>query len=397
MRSHFGEGDKLFVNTNFGNGNLSFVNANLGKGLVSFKLAIMGTGKKDFHFCTHTGDMIFERCIMGSGPIDLRAIDFTQGKMSFTRTELGNVELNFDGANFVDYRIIFKYTSFTQGSVIMSNVTAVGCNLSFENLKLRNTDFTLNRSQFARVSLTSSQLDSYIDLRLAQCNYLDLSDSVIRDIVDMIPEGSPVIIQHLNLKGVRLLGKLYADWHLNNIAYLIYNQEHTNYETKAEQFRMLKENYSNIGQYENEDHAYLEFKRCEAKTILNTAPSNTIKTLGNRFLFAFRWLLFDKMGHYATSPVRVLVSMAVAYTLFSFIYILEGMFTGSQIVSSLGDPDHLNIWQRSFYHSAVTFFTIGYGDYYPSGLARFVSALEGFVGLFMMSYFTVAFVRKIIR
>jgi hypothetical protein len=51
----------------------------------------------------------------------------------------------------------------------------------------------------------------------------------------------------------------------------------------------------------------------------------------------------------------------------------------------------------SLYHSAVTFFTIGYGDVFPMRLSRVFSAFEGFMGVFMMSYFTVAFVRKILR
>jgi hypothetical protein len=52
---------------------------------------------------------------------------------------------------------------------------------------------------------------------------------------------------------------------------------------------------------------------------------------------------------------------------------------------------------RAFYHSAITFLTIGYGDHYPYGSIRWVSSMEGFFGLFLMSYFTVAFVRKVLR
>mgnify|MGYP005838757265 CR=1 FL=1 len=36
-------------------------------------------------------------------------------------------------------------------------------------------------------------------------------------------------------------------------------------------------------------------------------------------------------------------------------------------------------------------------DHYPYGSIRWMSGLEGFVGLFLMSYFTVVFVRKILR
>jgi hypothetical protein len=89
--------------------------------------------------------------------------------------------------------------------------------------------------------------------------------------------------------------------------------------------------------------------------------------------------------------------MAIAYIFFSFLYIVLPFFTDAEIVSSLGDPDKLGLFAVSFYHSAITFFTIGYGDYYPSGFFRWLSSFEGFVGLFLMSYFTVAFVRKILR
>jgi hypothetical protein len=66
-------------------------------------------------------------------------------------------------------------------------------------------------------------------------------------------------------------------------------------------------------------------------------------------------------------------------------------------VSAVGNPDKLSILLQSYYHSGITFFTIGYGDVYPTGLSRVFSGLEGFVGVFMMSYFTVAFVRKVLR
>jgi hypothetical protein len=56
----------------------------------------------------------------------------------------------------------------------------------------------------------------------------------------------------------------------------------------------------------------------------------------------------------------------------------------------------MRIVERSFYHSAITFLAIGYGDFYPSGHIRWLSATKGWVGLFQMSYFTVAFVRKIL-
>ena len=47
--------------------------------------------------------------------------------------------------------------------------------------------------------------------------------------------------------------------------------------------------------------------------------------------------------------------------------------------------------------SSITFFTIGYGECTPLGFLKIISPIEGFTGVFLMSYFTVAFVRKILR
>jgi len=51
----------------------------------------------------------------------------------------------------------------------------------------------------------------------------------------------------------------------------------------------------------------------------------------------------------------------------------------------------------SFYFSAITYLTVGYGDFCPLGIDRWIAGIEGFVGVFLMAYFTVAFVRKILR
>ena len=67
---------------------------------------------------------------------------------------------------------------------------------------------------------------------------------------------------------------------------------------------------------------------------------------------------------------------------------------GSTLPESLNQSSH---FLNSLYYSAITFFTVGYGDYFAVGWLKGVAALEGFCGVFLMSYFTVAFVRKILR
>ena len=142
----------------------------------------------------------------------------------------------------------------------------------------------------------------------------------------------------------------------------------------------------------------MEFKRLESKSALEESISR--KGINALWMYPIYWLklmILDWAGLYATNPVRVMITMLVCYTFFSLVFMLLSIFTSSDIVSALGDPDRLSLVAKSFYHSAITFLTIGYGDYYPSGIIRWVSSVVGFTGLFLMSYFTVAFVRKILR
>ena len=116
--------------------------------------------------------------------------------------------------------------------------------------------------------------------------------------------------------------------------------------------------------------------------------------------YYFQKYIFDFVGRYGTAPTRVLLNAVFTMFLFGIIYYLSTTylpFFGS-IESTL--PQNLNHFQEfwnSIYYSAITFFTIGYGDYFPYGPLKFVAAIEGFSGVFLMSYFTVAFVRKILR
>ena len=63
-------------------------------------------------------------------------------------------------------------------------------------------------------------------------------------------------------------------------------------------------------------------------------------------------------------------------------------------------PNDLSIGAKFFeslYFSSITFFTIGYGECVPQGFFKVIAPIQGFTGVFLMSYFTVAFVRKILR
>lgn len=399
--SEFGKGNKSFVNAEFSDGNVSFVNTLFNDGEVSFKIARFGKGNVDFHYARFgNGEKIFERTNFGDGSVDFRKMEIGTGRVNFNRASFGYTDIDFEGSEIINSRFNFKRAQFTKGNLSFMLVQFINSQLYFDNTTFGEGDILFGNSIITNISFKNCHLNHYLDLRAEKIDYVDLSNTIVRDIIDLKPGQNDVHIQTINFTGMRLLGRIFISWKDNNVKSLIKSQlDSTTAQNKADQFRTLKENFNITGQYQDEDYAYVEFKRYEAKDNLITArkSKNFWRIITEYPKFFIRWLVFDQIGLYATSPVRVLTSMLFIYILFSILYVFLPVFSNAKIVSSLGDPDKLGVVAVAFYHSVVTFLTIGYGDYYPSGAVRWISGIEGFLGLFLMSYFTVAFVRKILR
>ncbi len=401
-RIDFGNGNKDFSNTIFSNEKKIFTGSNFNSGKVSFKNVLFNGNLIDFHFSTFDkGELMFDRAEFGSCVFDLRAIEFNSGTINFYRNIFADGDQIFEAAKLGASNVMFKNCRFGKGILNFSNLESENACISFENVDFGQGMISFKRSQLHCLKFSDCELDTYTDLRLIACSNLDLSDTIIKDIVDINPTEYTLKVQNLNLAGIRLLGKIYIDWNTLNLKKLIKNQKTDDF-IKAEQFRLLKENFNAIGNYDQEDLAYVEFKRHYAKTSLNKKIRSKPKYFKPIFYLSYftEKLIFDRMGHYATNPLRVLLSMIYVYLFFSILYLIIDLHTDSHIYSSLFNPldtRYLSIVSRSFYHSIITFFTIGYGDYYPDGVLRVLSGIEGFIGMFMMSYFTVAFARKVLR
>jgi hypothetical protein len=395
----FGNGEVSFANTEFNSGELLFINTRFNSGRFNFKVTRIAGGKVDFHYSVF-GDceIMFERTEFGNSRVDFRTVDFGSGRINFNRSVFGNGEVNFEGASSSAGKIQFKKSEMGSGPKNFNLVEMADTEISFEKTEFGDGDVSFYESKFRALSLKSCHLDSYFDLRLYKAQLLDVSDTIVRDIVDLEPFDFQVDIKTLDMSGMRLLGKLYIDWKHNKCKDAIVCQEGTTLRQKADQFRILKENFRNTGKYEDEDTAYIMFKRYEAlSTLTEQKEKGGIKKVTSYIPYGFQWILFDKIGLYATSPGRVLLSVFFFWIFFGFSYFAVELSGFGKTVSAVGNPDNLNIFSQSFYHAAITFFTIGYGDTYPTGFSRILAGFEGFMGVFMMSYFTVAFVRKILR
>lgn len=393
----FGSGSLSFINAEFSDGNVNFINTDFGRGNVSFKVARFGEGRVDFHFATFkSGNVSFERTEFGNGKVDFRTVEFGSGRVNFNRSVFGNGEVNFDECEMEEGKFSFKRAAFGTGNISFEEVMFEHIDLSFEHTNFGYGEISFYKSWFRTLSFKFCHLNGFLDLKVSQSDFIDLSNTVVRDIIDLNPHEFKATIRTISFAGMRLIGRIYMDWRQNQVKVMIHSQETSSHRIKAEQFRTLKENFKNLGLYDDEDRAYVEFKRSESKAELSeSVDKHPIAGLLRYPLYWFKLGLFDRAGLYATSPVRVLITMLTFFLFFSFLYFVLMMTTSADIIASV--DDQLSVIARSFYHSAITFLTIGYGDHYPFGSIRWVSSIEGFFGLFLMSYFTVAFVRKVLR
>lgn len=395
--TEFGDGDLSFANTEFSDGDVSFINADFGGGEISFKVARFGAGKVDFHFAKFkNGKISFERTEFGNGRTDFRTVEFGSGRVNFNRAQFGDGEVSFEASEMESGKFSFKRVAFGKGAISFEEAIFRGIDVSFERTDFGAGNISFYKSAFHTLSFRFCHLDDYVDLRLQECRFIDLSNTIVRDIIDLNPYEFDLKVESIRFAGMRLIGRIYINWNQNHVKSLIKGQVGSNQRIKAEQFRILKENFSLCGQYEDEDHAYVEFKRHEARA--NLQESLAMNRLNGFWSYPVHWFklaLFDKAGLYATSPIRVLATMLTVFVIFSLGYIMMITTSEADIIASVNDS--LSVVARSFYHSAITFLTIGYGDHFPYRGIRWVSSLEGFAGLFLMSYFTVAFVRKVLR
>ncbi len=395
--TEFGDGELTFANTEFGDGDVSFINVDFGHGNTSFKVTRFGEGKVDFHYAKfHAGAISFERTEFGNGRVDFRTVEFGTGRVNFNRAQFGNGEVDFGESEMTSGKFSFKRVAFGKGNISFEEINFENIDVSFERTDFGDGNISFYKSLFKTMSFRFCHLDAYVDLRLHKCDSIDLSNTIVRDIIDLNPYEFDLDVKMIRFAGMRLIGRIYINWKRNHVKELIACQEDSDDRRKAEQYRILKENFSLTGQYADEDKSYVEFKRFEAKADLKDSNrKNKFNALWSYPLHWFKLALFDKAGLYATSPARVLITMVSIFVIFSLIYVVLISTTAADIIASVDDS--LSVVARSFYHSAITFLTIGYGDHFPYKSIRWISSVEGFAGLFLMSYFTVAFVRKVLR
>lgn len=183
---------------------------------------------------------------------------------------------------------------------------------------------------------------------------------------------------------------------------------------KAQDFIMLKENFSSCGMYDAEDVAFILYM--EHKPIVDSVNSGIPKEKAkpNKFYAAlYKVLLLT--GKYGISPLRVLGALLITVALFAALYFgvnktislqVQGngyenestLKTGFYLGGIVAEPNTLGgqIMSSVLYSlRSVIPFT---AQFKPCCvLICILSAIESFIGSFLIGYFSVAVVRKTLR
>jgi len=329
------------------------------------------------------GEIDFSEAQFGDGEIDFFLTQFGDADIFFCRTRFGDGVVRFNDSKFGKGVVYFRLAKFGNGIILFGGALFGDGEIDFKGSEVDTIDFKVNN------------LKNPVRLVFKSCNSISFSKVNIYDILTISN-----IKKCITFTDVHIFGKMEIDWDENNLDILINNQTDTTLKEKAYQFRMLKENYRNLGWYDEEDKAYVEFKKCMLKHEQEEAYKAPLLLIFPKLCInRIKKFIQQDIGLFGTSPKRVIATMFFSVSFFSLIYFFLQLLNYPILHGDV--LKNINIFGKfkySIYHSVVTFLTIGYGDIQPCNtLGIILSGIEGFIGLFLMAYFTVAFVRKILR
>jgi hypothetical protein len=411
-----GRGNVYFNNSNFGDGAVDFYYTNFGEGYIDFDNASFGFGKVDFRYVTfEKGDINFSNINFGKGFTDFGHIIFGKGNVNFSHIIFEGGNVDFRGTIFKKGNIVFKNAKFGNGNINFSKINFGVDKADFSDISFGVGKLSFESSLAKYLIFDNCIFNDYCDMRLKSCSILSLNNCTFKDVFDLKrDEENEVRIDRISIINSKNLGQLYLDWNANNVRHMVSNQRYiddkgkeqeTSIKQKLEQFRLLKENFHNLGRYEDEDKAYVEFKRYERIEAYNNRDLDKGKPLSFKRLNYYKTnmvkfiinllniIVLEKIGGYGTCPENIFKTMLATISIFTGIYSLF-----PSMIDLTANCRIQGTIPRAFYLSVETFLTIGYGNISPANdYSIILAALEGFMGVFLMSYFTVAFVRKILR
>lgn len=284
---------------------------------------------------------------------------------------------------------VFEHYANFSGSIFCGRIKfltpIINRGVDFKNAEVRDI-----------ISFENTRFLADVNFDFKECDRFVLDNCTIDKLIDF---GICAKFNEFGITKCKNFGQIFLDFDKNKLKDAIYaygrNNDLSDYGI-ASMFNILKVNYNKTGRYNNEDLAYVQYRRCIRRFTARSLPSGSKGRIGRfmsklvRQIRAFlSWLLLDLISCYCTKPFRVLLSALITMIIFALFYHITG---------TVRFTDSYNGLLGCFYHSVITFFTIGYGNSNPlETIGLLLTGIEGFAGVFLMSLFTVSFVRKALR
>ena len=188
-------------------------------------------------------------------------------------------------------------------------------------------------------------------------------------------------------------GRQYSPPMLSKMEKAMENDSSTDKESlsvKRDVYIELRNAYSDVGMYNEAGDFFYKEKVSERRL----SPSVLHKV--------FYWILEESCG-YGEKPIRALECSLMIVLCFSMIFLFTGINTGTnnESIATICMNKPYNairyVW-HSIYFSCITFTTLGYGDFHPTGFwSQFFAGAEAFLGVLMIAIFIFTFGRKMMR
>jgi len=363
---------------------------------------------------------------------------------------IGNVhffdQVNFNKATFHSFEI--KGTTFEGGMNSFNEAHFYGdfliesCRFMHDidfiysvfnyNVKMGGKEFNNSIFNFERADINSNFELFFNSKEKIQIKLNNITNDPNFTKITIAANNANVYFNNANLEKTELLFELYDNFYIDfekakiKDTYLKYShikgsiiqEKNKNFEEAKEIYLMLKNNFHSIGRYNDESLAFkkeMDMERAShwIHNMKYNKPNLKEWLLSGHLWGWFSSAFINMIYGYGERPRNVIFSAIFIIILFSVFFSFLGInspeiiemksptvqeiFNSNSEIISKGNLINktTNYYIDCLYFSAITFTTLGYGDFRPlEGLGRILAGSEAFIGAFMMALFVYTFARR---
>lgn len=314
--------------------------------------------------------------------VNLSGTDFQE--TYFVKSNLSGVNLkdsNFDGADFKGATI--NGDNFMARELVNAKLRTGKYKIGFDYTDTNGQELHPSKSFIIESDLNGA---SFKRTSFVECTLNNIKFN--NNLFDNVSFNSSVLI-NIEWGNSRIKKEYFLNLKPKDL-----KKDYKDYISLSETYLSIKNQFNKNGRYIDMSWAYLKEKeslRLEYKqNIIYKEIFNFFGRTKNFFKFIWEYFLFILFG-YGEKPWHILGWSIFTIIVFGIVYrIIPAIGSGLKDIETT-----INFW-RSLYFSAITFTTVGFGDFHPiNDLSRILVVIEAALGLFCYSLFIFTFGRRI--